>query len=112
MQGSISKIIESSEKWQDFTYKNMINGYAGTKTFSFLVVVGTLCQGRHHNYREAEGLGTRRPLTRWVNSGTATAPDYWWRKHIVVQVERIWDTIEMAYLRLVVRDGYDALWKL
>ena len=51
-------------------------------------------------------------LSRWVNSGTATAPDYWWRKHIEVKVERIWDTIEMAYLRLVVRDNYDALWKL
>lgn len=72
----------------------------------------TLCKGRHYSTRAQLGLGTRRPLTRWVNGGTATAPDYWWRKHIEVQVERIWDTIEMAYLRLVVRDNYDALWKL
>ncbi len=71
-----------------------------------------LCQGRHVSYRSKLNLGDRRPLTQWVPSGGAKAPDYWWRAYIQVQVERIWDTIDMAYLRSVSRDRYDALWKL
>lgn len=71
-----------------------------------------LCELRHVSYRANKGLGTGRPLTKWVNKGTAKAPDYWHQPHMKVQVERIWDTMDMAYLRSAVYHHYDVLWKL
>lgn len=66
---------------------------------------------RHSAYRRKMELGTQRPLTKWIEEGTAKAPDHWWQEHAQVQVERIWDTWDISYLRSASRDGYDVLFK-
>lgn len=68
----------------------------------------TLCKVRHAGYRREMKLGKERPLTKWVEGGTAICPDYWWTGWNAVQVERIWDTIDIAYLRNA-SQNFDAL---
>jgi len=41
------------------------------------------CQG-YIIYRAELSLGTRRPLTQWVNNGVVKAPDYWWQVNVAV----------------------------
>ena len=62
----------------------------------------TLCQGRHQNYRYLLRLGTQRPYTRWIEGGIADFPEFGWRGWFEAQVERIYDTLEIAYLRRAV----------
>lgn len=70
----------------------------------------TRCQGRHEDYRFALGLGSRRYLTNWEDGGTMTPRDSWWADWWKSQVERIWDHMEMSYLRALAR-GYDIEYK-
>lgn len=74
------------------------------------VVDWTRCQGRHEDYRSRLGLGNRRYLTNWENGGTMTPRDYWWPDWWKNQVERIWDHVEMSYLRALTR-GIDLEYK-
>ncbi|KFY42226.1 hypothetical protein V495_04619 [Pseudogymnoascus sp. VKM F-4514 (FW-929)] len=74
------------------------------------VVDWTRCQGRHEDYRFRMGLGARRYLTNWEDGGTCTPRDNWWHDWWKAQVERIWDHMEMSYLRAMVR-GYDLEYK-
>lgn len=70
------------------------------------VVDWTRCQGRHEDYRFRMGLGARRYLTNWEDGGSCTPRDNWWPDWWKSQVERIWDHMEMSYLRGQMR-GYD-----
>lgn len=70
----------------------------------------TKCQGRHQNYRASLSLGFRRPMTNWEDNGSCKMPDYSWGDWGVKQVERIWDTLEISWLRGAKR-GYDSLHK-
>lgn len=74
------------------------------------VVEWTRCQGRHEDYRFHMGLGGRRFLTNWEDGGSMTPRDYWWPDWWPSQVERIWDHMEMCYLRALIR-GYDIEYK-
>ncbi|OBT84724.1 hypothetical protein VE02_06091 [Pseudogymnoascus sp. 03VT05] len=74
------------------------------------VVDWTRCQGRHEDYRFRMGLGARRYLTNWEDGGSCTPRDNWWSDWWKAQVERIWDHMEMSYLRAMVR-GYDLEYK-
>lgn len=74
------------------------------------VVDWTRCQGRHEDYRFALGLGSRRYLTNWEDGGTMNPRDSWWPDWWKSQVERIWDHMEMSYLRGLAR-GYDIEYK-
>jgi len=65
---------------------------------------------RHQVYRARKMLGTKRPLTRWVNGGTCKGPDYWWLPWLKQQMPRSWDVIEIAHLRKALR-GFDSLYK-
>ena len=58
-----------------------------------------VCLGRHEDYRTKEQLGTLRPLLRWTNDGSAKPHIFFWTDWILMQVERIWDTCEISYLR-------------
>ena len=64
----------------------------------------TLCKGRHQKYRNEIKVGDGRPLTKWVEGGRAICPDHWWRHWAAAQVERIWDTVDIAYLRNAQQD--------
>ena len=58
-----------------------------------------VCMGRHEDYRAKEKLGTSRPILEWTNDGCAKPCGYVWTEWTLSQVERIWDTIEISYLR-------------
>jgi site-specific DNA-cytosine methylase len=70
----------------------------------------TKCQGRHQDYRADLLLGSKRPLTAWEDNGSCRMPDYAWGDWGAKQVERIWDTFEISFLRNV-RRGYDSQYK-
>ena len=69
-----------------------------------------ICRGRHHDYRSKHYLGMGRPITRWIDGGSCTVPDSWSLVWAKAQVERIWDTFEISFLRNVVR-GFDSQYK-
>lgn len=69
-----------------------------------------VCLGRHEDYRSKEKLGFSRPILQWTNDGCAKACSFFWSDWILAQVERIWDTVEISYLRNAAR-GYDAFYK-
>ncbi|KAI9812586.1 MAG: hypothetical protein M1827_004575 [Pycnora praestabilis] len=68
------------------------------------------CQGRHQDYRAEMFLGHKRPMTNWEESGSCKMPDYAWGDWGIVQVERIWDTLDMSLLRNAAR-GFDSQYK-
>ena len=68
------------------------------------------CKIRHLRYRELLKLGQGRPITNWADNGKCTTPDYWWHEWTFAQVERLWDTFEIAFLRNVTR-GFDSFYK-
>ena len=68
------------------------------------------CQGRHQDYRRDLGLGFRRPMTGWEDNGTCKLPDYAWHGWGSRQVERVWDTLDIALLRNAKR-GFDSQYK-
>ena len=70
------------------------------------------CKGNYFNHRITLGLGHKRPLTEWVEGGTAIFPDIWWLKWCSIQVERIWETFDSNYLRQARRNKQDPLFKL
>ncbi|CAD6580658.1 MAG: hypothetical protein ASARMPRED_000285 [Alectoria sarmentosa] len=69
-----------------------------------------VCNGRYEGYRADEKLGILRPILNWTNDGSVKASSYLWTDWTFMQVERIWDTIEISYLRNAAR-GYDAFFK-
>lgn len=71
----------------------------------------TKCQGRHQDYRASQQLGTERPVTAWVNGGSCKTPEFAWHEWNNNQVERVWDTMDMSYLRNAAR-GFDSFFKV
>lgn len=69
-----------------------------------------LCVGRHEDYRAKEDLGTSRPILNWTNNGCAKASSYLWTDWSLSQVERIWDTFDISYLRNAAK-GMDSFYK-
>jgi site-specific DNA-cytosine methylase len=69
------------------------------------------CAAGYQDYREKKLYGIERPITNWINGGTAKAPDYWWPEWFSVQVARIWETFDVAYIRNVVKQ-YDSFFKV
>lgn len=70
----------------------------------------TKCRGRHEDYRASLQLGTLRPVTSWVNGGSCKMPDFSDLAWSHNQVERVWDTIDMSYLRNAAK-GFDSHYK-
>ncbi|KAK2762854.1 hypothetical protein FQN54_001029 [Arachnomyces sp. PD_36] len=66
---------------------------------------------RHQIYRFEEQLGDKRPLTRWQDNGSCKMPDFAWNDWSKSQPERVWDTLDMNFLRSIYR-GYDLNYKL
>ena len=68
------------------------------------------CKIRYSGYRVTNGLGFQRPLTKWVHGGSARPPDFSWRQWMLIQPERILESLEIAHLRCAAR-GYDSSYK-
>ena len=69
-----------------------------------------VCNGRHEAYRSKKKLGTGRPVLHWTNDGTAKPSTYIWPEWTLSQVERVWDSIEVSYLRNAAK-GFDSFFK-
>ncbi|ODH45084.1 hypothetical protein ACO22_00379 [Paracoccidioides brasiliensis] len=70
----------------------------------------TRYKARHLRYRMREGLGDKRPLTRWQGNGTCQMPDFYWHGWSKAQTERVWDTLDVNFLRSIIR-GFDISFK-
>ncbi|EJT96648.1 hypothetical protein DACRYDRAFT_119990 [Dacryopinax primogenitus] len=62
------------------------------------------CEGRHQRARLNEELGTRRPFTYWEDGAKCSMPDWTWRDWGVMQVERVWDLVDITLLRYAKED--------
>lgn len=63
----------------------------------------TRYKARHLAYRMENGLGDKRPLTRWQDNGTCQVPDFYWHGWARAQTERVWDTLDVNFLRSIIR---------
>ncbi|EJD08575.1 uncharacterized protein FOMMEDRAFT_102039 [Fomitiporia mediterranea MF3/22] len=68
------------------------------------------CESRHQRARLEEGLGPKRPLTSWEEGGFCKLPDFAWGDWGVVQVERVWDLMDISLLRKA-KQGVDPSFK-
>ncbi|KAJ6581619.1 hypothetical protein B0H19DRAFT_1116025 [Mycena capillaripes] len=68
------------------------------------------CERRHERARSDECLGKKRPLTNWDDGGSCSLPDYTWSDWGVGQVERVWDLMDILYLRSA-KKGIDPSYK-
>ncbi|KAJ7180752.1 hypothetical protein C8R46DRAFT_985768 [Mycena filopes] len=68
------------------------------------------CERRHERARSDEALGKKRPLTNWDDGGSCSLPDYSWSDWGVGQVERVWDLMDILYLRSA-KKGIDPSYK-
>ena len=74
------------------------------------------CESRHQRARLEEELGSKRPLTNWddgeygflmpttilltkISGGYCKLPDFAWGDWGVVQVERVWDLMDISLMR-------------
>ncbi|KAF7587545.1 hypothetical protein BBP40_007056 [Aspergillus hancockii] len=63
-------------------------------------------QIRHGTYRLVEGLGLQRPWSKSQADGTCLMPDFTWLSWLKNLPERVWDTLDINFLRKLVA-GYD-----
>ncbi|GFF29000.1 DNA repair protein RAD5 [Aspergillus udagawae] len=70
----------------------------------------TKYQARHQNYRSIQELGFERPVSRSQDSGACQMLDFAWQTWFRYLPERIWDTIDVNFLRKLI-EGYDMNFK-
>ncbi|KZT41751.1 hypothetical protein SISSUDRAFT_241299 [Sistotremastrum suecicum HHB10207 ss-3] len=70
----------------------------------------TRCENRHQRARLEEQLGNKRPLTAWEDGGTCHMLDFTWADWGTMQVERVWDLMDITTLRFAVQ-GVDPAYK-
>ncbi|GJJ11419.1 hypothetical protein Clacol_005652 [Clathrus columnatus] len=68
------------------------------------------CESRHQRARLEEELGNKRPLTGWDEGGYCNLPDFAWNDWGVIQVERVWDLMDISLLRAA-KHGVDPSYK-
>ncbi|KZV96801.1 hypothetical protein EXIGLDRAFT_833373 [Exidia glandulosa HHB12029] len=68
------------------------------------------CENRHHRARTEEELGNKRPLTAWETGGSCKILDFGWAPWAVLQVERVWDLMDISLLRAAYK-GVDPSYK-
>ncbi|OQD90948.1 hypothetical protein PENANT_c001G04633 [Penicillium antarcticum] len=68
-------------------------------------------QSRHQRHRDELELGNERPITRsQPGVNLLKAPDFFWHRFIKTQPERVWETVDMNFLKKIV-SGYDMNFK-
>ncbi|RHZ71269.1 hypothetical protein CDV55_103969 [Aspergillus turcosus] len=70
----------------------------------------TKYQARHQNYRLTRELGFDRPISKSQDSGACQMLDFAWQTWFRYLPERIWDTIDVNFLRKLI-EGYDMNFK-
>ncbi|EFQ99013.1 DNA repair protein rad8 [Nannizzia gypsea CBS 118893] len=94
----------------DIRLQDAINDISINSTKDRQAVDWTRYKARHLGYRMREGLGDKRPLTKWQDNGTCQMPDFYWHGWSRTQTERVWDTLDVNFLRTIAR-GYDINFK-
>ena len=69
------------------------------------------CAARHMSTRSGLRLGQGRPVTWWKENGGCRALDFIWQHWVKNQRERIWDTMDINFLRYLVKFGFDMTFK-
>ncbi|EFE36108.1 SNF2 family helicase, putative [Trichophyton benhamiae CBS 112371] len=90
----------------DIRLQDAVNDISANSNKERQAVDWTRYKARHLGYRMREGLGDKRPLTKWQENGTCQMPDFYWHGWSRTQTERVWDTLDVNFLRTVAR-GYD-----
>ncbi|KAJ5262375.1 hypothetical protein N7524_007680 [Penicillium chrysogenum] len=68
-------------------------------------------QIRHQRHRDELELGTERPITRSLPGvNDLKAPDFYWHRFWKTQPERVWETVDMNFLKKMLQD-YDMNFK-
>ncbi|CAG7963452.1 unnamed protein product [Penicillium olsonii] len=68
-------------------------------------------QIRHQRHRDQLDLGNERPLTRSTpGHSVLTAPDFYWHRFWQTQPERVWDTVDINFLKKI-SQSYDMNFK-
>jgi site-specific DNA-cytosine methylase len=68
-------------------------------------------KSRHIRHREDLALGTERPITRSLPGvNDLQAPDFYWHRFWQTQPERVWDTVDMNFLKRMLQE-YDMNFK-
>lgn len=70
------------------------------------------CRHRYAKHRVEKLYGSLRPMTHWQNNGSCKFPDFGWIKWSKIQRERIWDTLDIEYLRHAGERDYDINYKI
>lgn len=65
---------------------------------------------RHQTYRRKNSLGDKRPVSKSQDDGSCQMPDFTWRKWMNSLPERVWETLDMNFLRKMA-EGYDMHYK-
>ncbi|KAJ5605517.1 C-5 cytosine methyltransferase [Penicillium lagena] len=67
---------------------------------------------RHQRHRNEHDVGNQRPITRsQPGSFVCHPPDFYWHTYINSQAERVWDTLDINFLRKIVTWDYDMNFK-
>ncbi|KAI9092807.1 hypothetical protein DFS34DRAFT_583593 [Phlyctochytrium arcticum] len=66
------------------------------------------CESRHERERIEQGLGSKRPFSRWEPNSICRFPDYAWNDWGARQSTRVLDSIDILYLKLAASTGIDA----
>ncbi|KAL1633340.1 hypothetical protein SLS56_002976 [Neofusicoccum ribis] len=73
------------------------------------------CRHRHQKVRSKDGLGNQRPITQWIDNGSCVPFENSHKMWFSKQVERVWDSIEIRFLRAAMNNdrspGYDPMFK-
>ncbi|KAL4785464.1 hypothetical protein BJX76DRAFT_356020 [Aspergillus varians] len=103
-------LMDADDRRLEQIEKDMSAKIAGSASSSRAAVNWDRYQVRHQSYRLNQGLGYRRPVSRSQDDGTCRMPDFAWQTWVKSLPERVWDTIDVNFLRKLV-DGYDMNYK-
>ncbi|RDW90589.1 putative SNF2 family helicase [Aspergillus mulundensis] len=103
-------LLDADDRRLEQIERNMAQKLAASAASARATVNWDLYQVRHQGYRLKNGLGHRRPISKWQDDGTCNMPDFAWQTWVRSLPERVWDTIDANFLRKLV-DGYDMNYK-
>jgi site-specific DNA-cytosine methylase len=103
-------LLDAEDRRLEQIEKGMAQKIAASAAAARATVNWDRYQVRHQVYRLKQGLGHRRPISKSQDDGTCKMPDFAWQVWLRSLPERVWDTIDVNFLRKLV-DGYDMNYK-
>lgn len=103
-------LIDADDRRLEQIEKDMAAKIASSASAAKATVNWDRYQVRHQSYRLNQGLGYRRPVSKSQDDGTCRMPDFAWQTWVKSLPERVWDTIDVNFLRKLV-EGYDMNYK-